>query len=586
MSRIRFHLYTFHLKNRFLRVSASLQNFFKIPDSSGCFGINFFFLLSLSIVALGQPARVGFLGALASAFGFTLFFCAIPARFSKRQRFLCGSLWFTLVQLVQLSWMTAIEFQGYYILLIYFLLSVGIGLQFGLLTLFIPRVGKLSILKVLSGAALWMLMEYARLYFICGFSWNPIGLALTQFLFSLQFVSVFGVFGLSFWVMLTNLYALNAWREKFTKKSVALWSVVAAVPYLFGVFFLMIHLPKSEGEGGAIRAALIQTELLPSQKIPYPGRMNEYVSPFVQWNLIVAGLKEKFVQKWDMIVLPEAALPLQSDMALYSFSAVREILVKELGREVEKEFPLFSYPYAQEREINGIGVMFVSNLFWCQTLSNYFKAELIAGLDHTDKDKRKNFNSAFYLKPQSGVIQRYDKQVLLPLAEYLPFNFLRSLGKRYGIYDFFSRGKESKVFGEKIIFSPSICYEETFPAVMREGRLKGAQLFVNVTNDNYFPRSNLHYQHLYHARLRAVENGVPLLRACNSGVSAAIDCFGRIVSKMDAGQNVQGCVLSCSLSSYVLPTLYSWCGDVLIVSCSLSFLLVFYISQIRKRNIY
>src|ERR1700733_188654 len=121
------------------------------------------FFISFSIVALGQPARIGWLGACAAALGFTLFFIGIPAK----QRFLWGTLWFTLVQLVQLSWMTSIEFQGYYILLVYFLLSVGIGAQFGLLTLFVPKSGKLSALHVISGAALWTLMEYARLYFLC-----------------------------------------------------------------------------------------------------------------------------------------------------------------------------------------------------------------------------------------------------------------------------------------------------------------------------------------------------------------------------------------------------------------------------------
>lgn len=542
----------------------------------------FLFFLSLSIVALGQPARVGWLGPLAGAFGFALFFISISSSSSKKQRFLYGALWFTSVQLIQLSWMSAIEFQGYYILLVYLLLSVGIGLQFGLLTFFIPSSGKIPALNVLGGAAFWLLMEYARLYFICGFSWNPIGLALTHFISSLQFASVVGVYGLSFWVMLVNLCAINAWREKSTKQLIK-WLLVAAVPYFFGVMHLTYHLPKSEDMRGSIQTALIQTELLPSQKISYPGRRGEYVSPFVQWSRIVKGLKQKFAHEWDMIVLPEAALPLQSDMALYPFNAVREVLVKELGSGVEKDFPLFLPHYAEERVINGVVVVHVSNLFWCQTLANHFKSELIVGLDHADKKQCKNFNSAFYLKPLDNATQRYDKQVLLPLAEYLPFNFLRPLGKLYGIYDFFSQGNESKVFGEKILFSPSICYEETFPGIMREGRLKGAQLFVNITNDNYFPNSSLHNQHLYHARLRAVENGIPLVRACNSGVSAAIDCFGRIVSKKEASQNAESCVLSCSINSYTFPTFYSRWGDASMINFCALLLLIFGVLQIRKK---
>ncbi len=538
------------------------------------------FFVSLGIVAFGQPARIGWLGALSGSFGFALFFIAIPRHASKKQRFWWATVWFSLIQSIQLSWMSTIEFQGYYILWVYCFLCIGIGLQFGLFTLFIPSEGKLSKLNITSGAALWMLIEYARLYFICGFSWNPIGLALTHFIASLQFASVGGVFGLSFWIMLTNLSALNAWRQR---QDIAVWLFLVAIPYLFGIFVLSFHWP-SVANKGSIQAALIQTDLLPSQKIPYPGRKLDYVSPFIQWQRIIRGLKGQLLQKWDFVALPEAALPLQSDGMVYPFSAVRELMSREMGSEIEEKFPPFSYPFAEKRKVGEVWVLFVSNLFWCQTLANHFNVEWVVGLDYTDKEQCKNFNSAFCLKPQKVQMERYDKRVLLPLAEYLPYNFLRSLSKSYGINDFFFPGKETKVCGEKILFSPSICYEETFPRIMREGARKGAQLFVNVTNDNYFPNSILHEQHLYHARLRAVENGIPLIRACNSGVSAAVDCFGRIIARKDVSLNVEDCVLNCSVSSYTLPTLYSFWGDQCILSCSLVAQLLFWMRWVRKRQ--
>lgn len=539
------------------------------------------FFLSLLIVALGQPARMGWLGALAALLGFTVFFTSVPPSLSKKQRFFCGVFWFTLVQLIQLSWMTSIEFQGYYILFVYFLLSLGVGFQFGLLTLLVPPTGRISLFNILSCAALWTLMEWMRLFFICGFSWNPIGLALTHFSSSLQFATIFGIFGLSFWVMVTNLAAINVWREK----SINSWLFLAAVPFFFGSLHFSYHLPKSQNERRKIDVALIQTALLPSEKIPHPGRTHEFISPFIQWEFVIRGLKEKFACGWDLIVMPEAAVPLQSDGALYPFEIVRLLLVKELGPSVEKSFPALSYPYAEERSSDGHKGVFVSNLFWCQTLSNHFGAELVTGLDHTDKESKKNYNAVFYLKPHSSVIERYDKQVLLPLAEYLPFDFLKQVAKRYGIFDFFSRGIGSQVFGEKIPFSPSVCYEETFSEMMREGRSMGAQLFVNVTNDNYFPHSSLHEQHLFHARLRAVENGIPLIRACNSGISSAIDSFGEIVTRLEVSKNFydnEGGVLSCSLSSYTYPTFYSFWGDGCIISCSLMICISFW--RLRNRD--
>ncbi len=587
------------------------------------------FFVSLAIVALGQPARIGWLGALSAMFGFTLFLGSLSESISKRQRFFLGTLWFSAIQLIQLSWMTSIEFQGYYILLVYLLLALGVGCQFGLLTSFIPNKGQIPFSKLLYFASLWAMMEWGRLFFICGFTWNPVGLSLTHNIYSLQFASVFGIYGLSFWVILTNLTALNVWRglqgsgvkqwlvARFTftgsfrpaarrpsavffsseiagaipsSKTTAsaafrlaeilpvkvnlAWLVVASIPYLFGVVQLAIHNPRSKIESGKINAVLVQTERLPSEKSPHVGRIGDYISPFIQWNWIIKKLNDKAKGDWEIIVLPEAAVPFQSDATLFPFEIVKEMLVGEFGFGIEKQFPPLQFPFAEKRFIQGTLTLCVSNLFWCQTLSNHLNAEMVIGLDHEDRSSKKNFNSAFCFQPQNDRIERYDKQVLLPLAEYLPFSFLKPLANRYGISEFFTPGKGGKVFGKKNLFSPSICYEETFPGVMREGRKKGARLFVNVTNDNYYPNSSLHNQHLFHARVRAVENGIPLIRSCNSGISAAIDSFGRIVARMDGEKDLlirNGGILNCHLSAYTFLTLYTFWGDALIIglSCAL-----------------
>ena len=113
---------------------------------------------------------------------------------------------------------------------------------------------------------------------------------------------------------------------------------------------------------------------------------------------------------------------------------------------------------------------------------------------------------------------------------------VKKLTKSYGISDFFTHGRESKVIESKVPFSISICYEETFAELIREGYGSKVQtLFVNVTNDNYYPNSRLPQQHFDHAKLRAVENGVPLIRACNTGITGVVDRFGRVVSVLGKG---------------------------------------------------
>jgi apolipoprotein N-acyltransferase len=105
---------------------------------------------------------------------------------------------------------------------------------------------------------------------------------------------------------------------------------------------------------------------------------------------------------------------------------------------------------------------------------------------------------------------------------------------------------------------PLICYEAIFPGDVTSRDERPAWI-VNVTNDGWFGFSPGPYQHLQQARLRAVEEGLPIVRAANTGVSAVIDSSGRIVAQLGLG--VEG-VLDAALPLAAAPTLYSRVGDV------------------------
>jgi apolipoprotein N-acyltransferase len=105
---------------------------------------------------------------------------------------------------------------------------------------------------------------------------------------------------------------------------------------------------------------------------------------------------------------------------------------------------------------------------------------------------------------------------------------------------------------------PLICYEAIFPdAVANRDDRPG--WIVNLTNDGWFGISTGPYQHLQQARLRAIEQGLPVVRAANTGISAVIDPLGRIVARLDLG--IEG-VLDSALPSANPPTLYARAGDV------------------------
>lgn len=503
------------------------------------------FVSSWIIVAFGQPAWWPFLAPIAATFGYALFWKESLKIPSKRRRFWIALSWFCLVQAVQLSWMTAVQFQGIYIILVWIALCFWLGVQFGLLTLTVGRLPHVAV------AALWTLIEWSRLYVFCGFSWNPIGLALTSFIYSLQMASLFGVLGLSFWVVLTNLAVLAKKR--------AIWLVLALTPYLFGVLHVVYHEKKLK-KASSLSVGLVQTALLPPQKIYMKEYGNEFIPPYAQWQRIIDLLKE-CKQQFDLIVLPEYAVPFSAERAMYSFDMTLHILEGVAGKEI-----LQLIPHIEDQEK-------VSNHFWSQALANIFSAEVVIGLDA--EEGKEHYSAAFHFLPHGFSSRRYEKQVLVPLAEYLPFMWLKQFTKKYGIVEFFTPGKEAKVFHGKVPISVSICYEETFSHVIREGRMKGAEFLVNVTNDNWYPFSKLPKQHFTHARVRAVENGVPLVRACNTGVTAAIDSLGRTIDQIAEEQQAK--VLAASVSTYHYQTLYTIWGDWGVVGISLMFILICWI---------
>jgi len=103
-----------------------------------------------------------------------------------------------------------------------------------------------------------------------------------------------------------------------------------------------------------------------------------------------------------------------------------------------------------------------------------------------------------------------------------------------------------------------ICYEAIFPGVVAPGDDRPGWI-VNVTNDGWFGISTGPYQHLQQARVRAIEQGLPLVRAANTGISAVIDPVGRIVARLGLG--IEG-VLDSSLPSAIRPTVYARVGDI------------------------
>lgn len=525
--------------------------------------------LSLLIVAFGQPSFAPWLMPIAAALGFALFWQSIRIFPFKHQRFFYGTSWYFFVSLIQLSWMTAIEYQGFYILIVLVGLSLLLGLQFGCLTLLLPYIHRsLTIPRILAMASLWILLEWSRFQFVlCGFSWNPVGLSLSN-IYALQGAAIFGILGLSFWVILVNLLALRAFIHR-RLPNYAVWLFAAAIPYFFGWGHTLYHQKQMSQHSAELKkytCVLVQTGLLPDEKIPLNGHIQAFIHPYDQWKRILFYLKDQKENHPDLIVLPEGVVFLASNYCYYDFSIVRAIFQEIFGPIDESIFPQLKEPYGTEKHRK------VTNMFWAKTIANLFQSEVIAGLDH-EESSGIAYNSAFHLVPGNEKTDRYDKRVLMPLGEYLPFKWLAPLVKYYGISNFFTPGKKANIFQGKLPVSVSICYEETFPDKVRLGRLEGAKILVNLTSDSWYPQSRLPSQHFEHAKFRAIENGTPLLRACNTGITIALDSLGRTIGKIQQDhEDIKSGVLFAEINPYEYKTLFTLWGNAGILTICGSFL--------------
>ncbi len=516
----------------------------------------FLLISSFVIVAWGQPDNGLFFCLLASSCGFALFWQFLLFYSKKKTRFWVGSLWFTSVQLVQLSWLAQTEYQGFYILFVYAALSFLLGLEFGLFCLLFPKKPPLAYTHLLTLASVWTLIEWGRLHVLCGFAWNPIGLSMTAHCTSSQMIALLGVYGLSFWTAWVNLLFLSALTNRSWKRA-CVGSAAYLFPFVFGVFHIMYH--DSQNQAAICRVALVQTALLPDEKNNLNPSANRFVPPAEQWISMIHYLDREKSSLLDLIVMPECAVPLSAHACVYPYEEVKQVLQTAWGAHDWSY--LLDSPLAEKKD-----QWYVNNLFWAQVFADHYNAKLVVGLMDWDAEKKESYNAAFHLLPHLKKIDRYEKRVLLPLAEYLPFSFLRPLSSQYGISNFFTHGTEAKIFQGALPIGISICYEECFGRLIRESKQKGAQLLINLTNDAWYPFSGLHLKHYFHGKLRAIENGLPLLRACNTGVTAAIDSLGRTRGQFAPRDlEIKKGALIVEMNCYTYPTLYSVFGDFPII---------------------
>ena len=184
------------------------------------------------------------------------------------------------------------------------------------------------------------------------------------------------------------------------------------------------------------------------------------------------------------------------------------------------------------------------------------------------------YNSTMFLQPDTD-FEMYEKIHLVPFAEYdLMPKLLHPLGKLNLNIDrgVFKGGTNYKVFEwNGILFSDLICYESSLPRYARRFVNEGAELLMIQANDGWLGNSSGPYQHFEHARLRAIENRIPIARAGNTGISGIISPTGEVYNKVPLDSQS---VFLANIPLNKSGSFYSKYGDVFAALCFVIFLFI------------
>ncbi len=387
------------------------------------------------------------------------------------------------------------------------------------------------VLLFLLAPALWTSLEWLRsTHLEYGFSWLGLGYSQVANPALIQIAEITGIYGVSALIMAVNAALFAALNEglargpetPFVRGTGA--RVLAAALLLFfcaagyGAVALKRWEAFASGEP-AVTVGLAQGNI--DQAIKWDPRFQDQVLDTYK-NLTLQAAQAKP----DLIVWPEAAIPFFYPLDEQG-SAVVESIVDRAGTPL-----LFGSPF----KLDG-------------------------------KDGPVLYNSAYLLSPHGNIGGRYDKKHLVPFGEFVPFqNVLWFVQKMVEGVGNFGRGEEMTLFDlDPHRFGVSICFEITFPDLVREPVRRGAHFLVNITNDAWFGNSAASYQHMAMAAMRAVENRVPIVRAANTGVTGTLDPSGRMRQRTELF--TEAMVLTGIVPNTGGRTFYSRHGDVFSFLC-------------------
>jgi apolipoprotein N-acyltransferase len=350
--------------------------------------------------------------------------------------------------------------------------------------------------------------EWLRGHVLTGFPWNTFGMALGGNLVTAQLASIVGLYGLtviailifSAPAVLAEKAAVRGARRRFPRPIIAAILAFCGICG-FGAWRLAQAVPEPVA---GVKLRIMQPNLEQDAKFR-PENKARILSHYLALSARPAEKDQFGLDDVTVLIWPESAFPfiLARDAgALAAIGAVLPqdtVLVTGAAREED----------GTRRSLSGN--------------ARYFNAiQVVASGGH--------------------ILDSYDKVHLVPFGEYLPF---QAVFDRLGLHQFVhvpggfeaGSGRHLLIVPGLPAVAPLICYEAIFPgeAVPSGAPAERPGLLLNVTNDGWFGTTTGPYQHFAQARLRAIEEGLPLIRAANTGISAIVDPYGRILAELPLG---------------------------------------------------
>jgi apolipoprotein N-acyltransferase len=405
------------------------------------------------------------------------------------------------------------------------LMPAGLALFYAAATGLAAPFWHTGIYRVLALALSLSAMEWVRGHVFSGFPWNVLGYALTYPLSLMQSAAVFGIYGLTLIAVL--VFALPP----------VLWS---AAP------------------GRAARRVALGLAVLPL----LVGSVAGHARLALATPAVVQGVKIRIVQP--------------------------SVLQRDKWRPENQERIFFDHIELSRRDASGTidNLAGVTHVVWPEAAMPFMPLDtpealaaigkllpdgtiLITGALRAEQAPpesprlRTFFNSLMVFGRGGLLLTRYDKIHLVPFGEFLPLRRvleaigLRPLTQAMGTFDFGVSPRPLLGIPGLPPALPLICYEAIFPGALVQGPERPG-VMVNVTNDGWFGNTTGPRQHLHQARVRAVEEGIPIVRAANNGVSSAFDGYGRSLGRIDL--DVRG-VIDVALPVALQAPPYAWLGD-------------------------